>query len=281
MAATPTPIHIEYDDDKHAYKIDGEPVPGVTSILDETVSKPALPWWGMRVGMAAVIHAMQTSGWAALANANTYAEILSGVPHPDRQFFGPSDTAKKKPKTLVEMLAIKNKLSTNHVKEEAGDRGTAIHAALEELAAGVVPSVDEFPPEHRGFIQGLCRWWLDQEPEFVENEVIVGSRRHRYAGRFDFVAIPQAGAHEGQRGLIDLKTSKRVYMTHLIQLDGYEVAYEEMEAGDPFDFKQVLHVPGDGTYALKDSKIPKGAFIKRVELYHQMQLEKKLHPDCT
>jgi hypothetical protein len=276
------PFTIDYDDAKHIYRINGEIVPSVTQILDTTEAKDALPWWGMRVGMAAVVQHLGTTGWAELANANTPAEIIEGVPKPGSEYYGARDTAKKKPKTLVEALTVDAKVSTNHIKDEAGDRGTSIHAAMEAFAAGVMPDVMEFPEEHRGWIAGLCRWWLEQEPEFLENEVIVGSLEHRYAGRFDTVLTYHAGPHQGLRILTDLKTSKSVYMSHLKQLAGYELAYHETirAAGDPlepFDAKHVLHVDRHGGYRIIPSLVEPETFLAAVALHRRNEIEKDKH----
>ena len=44
---------VTFDPAKHAYQIDGKPVPSVTQILG-VLDKPGLPWWGMKVGVAGV-----------------------------------------------------------------------------------------------------------------------------------------------------------------------------------------------------------------------------------
>ena len=54
MPGPDKPISVRYDDKAHKYWIDGVEVPSVSTILDATLPKPALTWWGFRVGMAAV-----------------------------------------------------------------------------------------------------------------------------------------------------------------------------------------------------------------------------------
>jgi hypothetical protein len=292
------PPKITYDDARHAYTLDGEKVPSVTTILDACTSKPALPWWGMRVGLAAMVRIMEKYPWAELANANTYEEVLSGVPAQGREFFQPK-RRNPKPKTLLEMATLELKLSTNHVKEDAGERGTIIHNAMEQLGLGadIDDIVDGVPEEHRGYVEGMCDWWLDHEPEFLEQEIIVASRTHQYAGRFDFVVRYRSGPHAGQIVLGDLKTSKRVYRSHLVQLDAYDLAYEEMGLEPPgwrdanghapiiagdwagFDARQVIHVTPTGGYQIVTSKIPRGHFAHYANLHRQLLLEATLHPE--
>lgn len=297
-------VRITYDDDKHAYTLDGVKVPGVTTIIDECTAKPALPWWGMRVGLAGfarLMESLNSAGWAELATANTYEEVLSGVPHESRQYFGQNDPKRKKPKTLVEKLIIEQRLSTNHVKEEAGDRGTFIHNAAEKLGLGmgVAEVHDLVPEEHWGYAAGLFDWWLDHEPEFLEQEIIVGSRAHQYCGRFDCVVRYNAGPHKGKIVLADFKTSKRVYYSHLVQLDAYDLAYEEMRLEPPgwraqypgeggygseavwpgFDDRHVIHLPATGRYGIQPSRLPRGCFKTYVAMYEQIQLEQATHPE--
>lgn len=294
-------IAITYDDAKHAYTLDGVKVPGVTTILDECTAKPALPWWGMRVGLAGfarLMAAKNSAGWAELATANTYEEIVTGEPHPDRQYFGVNDKKGKKPKTLVEKLIIEQKLSTNHVKEEAGERGTFIHNAAEQLGLGmpVADVRDMIPDEHEGYAAGLFDWWLDHEPEFLEQEIIVGSRAHQYCGRFDCVVRYHAGPHKGQVVLADFKTSKRVYFSHLVQLDAYDLAYEEMGLEPPawrdsapviapdepwsgFDARHVIHLPATGRYGITSSRLQRGCFRVYAQMYQQLLLERAAHPE--
>lgn len=269
------PIDIKYEDEKHLYWIDGEEVPSVSTILNDIESKPALTWWGMRVGMAAIVSLMASHGWAQIANANTPAEIITPDDlTPERAVYGDRDKYRKKPKTWVELQAIKEKLTTNHIKEEAGLRGTNVHAVLEDFGVGLPPDPMKFPADQRGYVAALSKWWLDQEPEMLESEVIVGSREHRYAGRFDGVVLFHAGPYEGRRCLIDLKTSKSVYLSHLKQLRGYEVAYREMEAGDPFDHMLVIHANKHGDYNVVESFITEEHWVSAVQYFHEEQLAK-------
>lgn len=272
------PIRLDYDDDKHQYWLDGVPVPSVSTIVNETEPKEALPWWGMRVGMAHVVGLLNEMGWAEVAAANEYHEVLTGIPAPGREHFYDNDPKGRKPKTLVEKMASVKKRSTNHVKEEAGDRGTAIHAVLEALGNGVMPNAMDFPDQQRGWVAGVCSWWLDCEPEFLHQEVMVGSRTHRYAGRFDVECVFKAGPYAGERCLVDLKTSKDVYRSHLVQLTGYEIAYVEMGLGDVFDRKLVLQVSKDGRYQLYESRTRPQLFVAKVVQLREIALDKAAHP---
>ena len=102
-------------------------------------------------------------------------------------------------------------------RDTAATRGTSVHDALEVLATeGTPPSLTDFPEEDRGYVSGLCSWWLDHEPKAVLVEQIVASKRLRFAGRFDLLAVIDGTTH-----LLDLKTSGRVYETHHLQAVAY------------------------------------------------------------
>lgn len=135
-------------------------------------------------------------------------------------------------------------------RDTAATRGTSVHDALEVLAQdGTPPSLGDFPEEDRGYVKGLCSWWLMHDPEPVMVEQIVASKRLRFAGKFDLLANV-----DGFSTLIDLKTSKRVYETHHLQVGGaYRLALVECGWEDPFQ-AAVLRVGEDGSYEYVPAK---------------------------
>jgi hypothetical protein len=276
-------IEIKYNDETHRYWLKSPEtegliaVPSVTEILDEMSNAPALPWWGMRVGMAGVVEMMADVPWGTIANANTPLEIIDPASiQQGRRHFTKADRRQEKPRSLVETWVVDHKRSTNHLADLAGDRGTSIHTVLEMLALDEMPDPSQFPEDHRGWVAGLIQWYLDQEPVFLMNEVMVGSVEHRFAGRFDaIVRYPDADV-----ALLDLKTSKGVYKKHLRQLALYEVGFREMGLWDTlrpaamkfhdeyFDRLEVLHVRPDGGYSMVPSKFRPEHVIPTVAAFH-------------
>jgi hypothetical protein len=222
------PITVRYDDAKHKYWIDGEEVPSVTAILDATLPKPALTWWGFRVGMATTMELCKRGrvNWPTLTSLE-FDRIKDNNPAEGEALFMPNDKDRKKPRTVLEHHAILQRLHPNAIKDDAADRGTSIHEALVALGLGDMPSLKDFPPEDRPFVQALCRWWLEHEPEFVLQEQIAASKTHMYAGRFDLM-VKYPG--DDRVVLADLKTGKDVRPdSHYRQLMGYKVAWDEMQ----------------------------------------------------
>lgn len=281
----PTPqdrIRIDYDDDKHIYWVNGELVPGATGITGDTMPKDALGWWGMRVGMAAVVAMMRDVSWAEIANAHQPEGIIDPASLPEAErYYSKSDRKREKPKSIIEAWTTDNKRTVNHILDEAAERGTDVHTALEMLGIDEVVDIGKFPPLQQGYVAGLLQWFLEQEPEFEENEVIVGSAKHRFAGRFDTIVRyphrPEAG-----RVLTDAKTSKGVYFSHIMQLPLYRLGYHEMGFGEergPIDTMEVLHLGADGTYTLVPSLVQEDSVVAMVHWYHAQQEEKARHRD--
>lgn len=288
-AAPPPPMRIKYDDEKHLYWLDGERVPSVTDILEKTMPKPALTWWGFRVGMYAVLElvAQGRLSWAPLVDEAPYAkQTLDAAPDPDREhrMVGKRGQPVGKARTLLEHLAVRYKLHPNAVKDLAADRGTSVHTALEALGLGQMPDLygdaSPYPEDERPYIHAVVQWWMEQEPEFVAQEVIVASRKHRYAGRFDLLV--RYAARPDELVLVDLKTGKDVYPdTHFRQLQAYEIAWLE-GGGEPIDRMEILNARADGTYKLAQAKVRPEHFLAQLTAYRGVEsfeaLQKGIEP---
>ena len=243
---TPSGTLIEYSPaPKRWYRVDGAQVPSVTEVLG-VLDKPALPWWGMKVGVEGTLQLIREGeigkldGSPVLTNGGEYHVAL--------------------PDTVVALLT-QHKLTVNHVRDKAGDRGTSVHNALEVfLETGKMPDPSMYHDEQAGYVQGLCGFLFDCPTMLsIESEVMVGSKSHRFAGRFDLLCL--IGETElctnakkdiresfpAGRVLFDLKTSSGVYESHHFQLSAYELA--SRECGYPeTDYQAVVRVTPDGTY---------------------------------
>jgi hypothetical protein len=212
------------------------------------VDKPGLPWWGMRMGVQGVLDLLER-GVLRIDGGNSELtdSAYGSVEEPD----------------IVRFLT-QEKLTVNHQRDKAADRGTNVHTALEQWAAGIRPQPEVFPESEQGYVRGLLK--------FIDNigdngtplacEVMVGSLEHLYAGRYDLdlalggVELVSRVTKTGretftacQPGVyrVDLKTSSGVYPTHHMQVEAYEQA--AIESGfDASDQRAVLRVTADGNY---------------------------------
>lgn len=241
----PSGIKVFYQSEPRMYKVNDVEVPSVTTVLD-VLHKGALTWWGMRIGV---------QGVCKLVERNLM---------PSEWWHTPED---------VEALLTSHKLTVNHVRDQAGDRGTSVHRALEDWAdARVIPDPDKYPDNERGYVEGVLKFTQDVRAERLLSEVMVGSAEHAYAGRYDLRAKIQdselvtsikrdkrekfpAGTY-----LLDLKTSKGVYDTHFLQLEAYEQASQE--CGFPATMgRLVVRVSKDGGYEVHRSPAVFGDFL--------------------
>lgn len=224
-------------------------VPSVSQIKEIIDRSGPLTWWGMKVGIA---------GALKVVNTDDFVQPLEDLDSPLIQ-------------SIVSRMTA-SKLTVNHVKDDAGARGTSVHDALELWAnQGVMPVPETYPENEQGYVRGLVNFLQDSKITPVRTEVMVGSLEREYAGRFDLDAL--SGGHEvcvhlTEKGRgdkraemtpgfyrLDLKTSKDVYVEHFIQLAMYEKA--AVECGyEKSDFQAVVNVKEDGRYQVKIAPQP-------------------------
>lgn len=209
-------VTFEYRDASHRYWChkDNErtPVISVTSAL-KVLDKPALIGWAERMGVEGALR-LERAG----ALRDISVEDALGV--------------------------VRREGEGADAKRDAGaDRGQAIHDVLQQYVEhGTLPTVGDFHPQVRGYVQGLCKWLLQAKPEPIMWEAVVGSVTHGYAGRFDLLATI-----DGQRTLVDLKTSKGIFTEHHLQVAAYCKALEECGV-EPAMRSLVLAVSEDGEF---------------------------------
>lgn len=218
-------------------------VPSVTTVLGVLDKSGPLVWWSQKIGVDGLLTLLREGK----------------VKHRDIHDVDAQQ--------IVDLL-VEHKLSVNHVKDSAADRGVNVHGALEQWAEhGIQFHPDDYPEHERGYIEGLVSFIVSLQNDVggIETELMVGSLEHSYAGRFDLVltlskpvevvtrCYPKKPSKVEEipagRYLLDLKTSKRVYDTHFLQLEAYEAA--AVECGyQPTDHRGVVHVTADGRYEL-------------------------------
>lgn len=134
----------------HSYLLDGEKVPGVTTIIGKGLPKPALTTWAANT---------------AAAHAVDHWEELGGLAVSERL-----DRIKKAPWAD---------------RDAAAGKGTAVHGLAERLIHG---EAVEVPEELAGHVEA-CVAFLDisgADPIVVERPVF--NRRWKYGGTLDLIA---------------------------------------------------------------------------------------------
>lgn len=234
---TPVGFSVEFTEKGHRYTIDGEKVVSVTTALGVLDKSGPLTWWGMTTGVKGIV---------TLRN--------QGVEIP----WGDAEGCVK--------LLTEHRLTTNHVRDTAATRGQSVHDALEAFAeSGELPDLDQFPPEDRGFVQGLARALLSLQPELLTTEIVVGSKTHGFAGRYDAKVVV-----DGRPLLLDLKTGKALRDTVGLQLAAYSLADAEME-GEPVDGLLALCVTAEGEFIVEECEATGEQFLDVLTAYRTFQ----------
>jgi hypothetical protein len=212
---------ITFSEKGHSYTLDGVTVPSVTTITKLGAVDPFSigAAWGFKLGAEGAVE-VAADDLSALESYESLREVLK-----ER---GATPWSKR---------------------DKAGERGTNVHSAFEAIAQdGAIIDPDDYPETERGYVRGVLKWIEDYEPEFEAVEVIVGSRTHGFAGRYDLRA--RIG---GELAIVDLKTSKGLYPAeHFPQIAAYELASVEI-GYPPTDAQFVLRVSNAGNYWLHRS----------------------------
>jgi hypothetical protein len=197
----------------HLYRLDGQRVPSVTTIINGGLPKPALVGWAARTVAEAV--AGHPSTVDAVRDLGRDALVAALVALPDQ------------------------------AKRAAGARGTDIHRFADLVVHGepVEPPAD--------IVEAVAGYaaWLDLSGFRADlTERTIANRACRYAGRFDLL-----GVMAGERWLVDVKTSRAVYGDTGLQVAAYARAEFYVDEDDvevpmpPVDRIGVLHVQPDVT----------------------------------
>jgi hypothetical protein len=246
----------------HAPDAEWQEVTSVSTYLD-VLEKGGLSWWGMKVGI---------SGTLAWAKGD---DLEIGAPDLD----GP-EVAK-----IVDRLK-EHRLTVNHVKSKAADRGTDVHKALELYAeTGTLPDPKFYPESQEGYVRGLVSFLLDSNLRVTHSEVMVASLdSDGFAGRFDVVGQvdgnvavrcypKKASKYEKVKfssGIVDLKTSKGVYPSYKIQTAAYAAGFQQCGYGE-IDAQYVLRVTADGKYELVESTATYKDFVAVMDAYNAVK----------
>ena len=144
------------------------------------------------------------------------------------------------------------RLAAKNYKDEAADRGKAIHKWIEEyvshkLGNGAMPAM----PTENFILLGVSAFqdWVEQNKvEFVWTERMVYSKEHDYVGTADLCVMIGDKFY-----LVDLKTSNSLWSEVCMQTAAYLKADQE-ECGENYD----------GRIALRISKETEEEYMKRM-----------------
>lgn len=259
MATTKPPTRIQKSGNGHSYFLDGDKVPGVTTILGNGIPKPALVGWAARTVAEYVTDRLVMKD--ELVDAAELLEALRRFNetsrYPEKWRVGELNRG-----TLAKVLARVQYAD----RDAAANRGTEVHRLAEKLARGEEITV---PEELTGHVDSYRRFLDDFDPTDAVLERVVINRRWRYMGRLDSIMTidhPALG-----RTLLDVKTSRSGPFEEVaLQLAGYRFAETMLEEDgtevpmEQVDACAVVWVRADG-YDVIPFKVDETTF--RVFLY--------------
>lgn len=132
------------------------------------------------------------------------------------------------------------------IKVAAGEKGSKVHKAIEDIIHGNEVRIDskylnpttgyedELTLEECDAILPFVTWFKEVKPETIAVEKTVFSETHNYAGTVDYLC--KIGE---EYWIIDFKTSQQVFKSHEIQISAYKKALESGENPVFFDGKQL------------------------------------------
>ena len=188
---------LNFREDKHWYSVDGDYVPSVTTILN-VISKPALMPWAVKMG----------AEWFR----DNRKDYLKGDIKLEDMIKGIKGAYRKK-------------------SQDALNIGEEVHAWCEQaikfkLGVGTMPSMPDNEVV-RESIENFRDWTKENDVKWLSSEEKIYNRKYKYAGTVDAIAEVN-----GVFGVIDFKTSKRLYDEYDLQVSAYGETIEDIYGRD-------------------------------------------------
>lgn len=205
---------LEFDEKKHAYKLNGRLLSGVTTVIDGTSSKQNLIGWAANMAVD-YIKEKGTRFENELVDAGT-GEPLDGTFY--RIYEGDLEQAR-----------------TAYAKrrDKAASKGTDTHALVEEYILETLKSAGHPLPqngiEYDPAIAPFVQWAKSNVDYFIAAEQRLYSETHGFAGTCDFIAMI-----DGKLTIGDLKTFPKMWSADaFIQMGAYSLMYRELTGENP------------------------------------------------
>lgn len=215
----------EFDSVKHLYKLNGQPLTGTTTVL-RVIDKPALIQWSANMAVDYIENEM-----ARIATEKDKYDLLVAI-------------TENWPRILAEA-----KVAHRKKKEDAGAKGSDIHAIIEGLIKESISTNGYL--DYKGNepqVLHFVNWALENKVKFLASEERLYSKEWWVGGTCDFLC-----EIDGALWLGDIKTSSGIYPEHFFQTAAYQKMYEEMGLHKNFAGNLIVLLRKDGTFEEKRS----------------------------
>jgi hypothetical protein len=179
----------------------------------------------------------------------------------------------------LEMIFEDARFNFRRVSGEAKAIGSLVHDWIERWLKAKTEdrACPPFPVNEkaRRCCEAAMAWVRACEFHPLAVELKLYSRRHRYAGTMDS-AVGGVALVEGQRSIVDWKTSGGIYPEYRLQTAAYAQAYEEM-TGEPIEGRWVVRLgKHDGAFeamhfSRKEQAADFRAFLAAMRLYQHIR----------
>lgn len=192
---------LEFDEKKHAYKLNGRLLSGVTTVIDGTSSKQNLIGWAANMAVDFIKETAEKTG------AGMYSISGPGLEEARTAY------AKR--------------------RDKAASKGTDTHALVEEYILETLKSAGHPLPqngiEYDPAIAPFVQWAKSNVDYFIAAEQRLYSETHGFAGTCDFIAVM-----DGKLTIGDLKTFPKMWSADaFIQMGAYSLMYRELTGENP------------------------------------------------
>lgn len=234
----------KFDPIKHTYTLDGKRMYGITTILN-VISKPKLIGWAARMAVEFLKKHFDLTGRAL------------------------NEWSFKEWKDILERA----KNAHRKKKEKAGEKGTDVHAEIEEIIKSTIADKDKgltgATTKGGKQIENFLDWAINNKVKFLESEKQLYHEDLFIAGTVDFIF-----EKEGKTYIGDVKTFAKMWdRTPMLQCAGYGLMYESMY-DKKIDGYCIVRLGKDGSFSehwgMDVSGDTKG-FLAAVELFKQLK----------
>ena len=216
-------MELQFDEKKHLYTLEDKPITGVTTIL-KVINKPALLQWSSNMAVEHIEREV-----AKIASENDNLEYMK-------------ELAKKWATILKDA-----KTAYRRKADKAADIGSLAHAWVEKYINAKIKGEKE--PEREEALalmtDNFVKWVDENKVKFLSSEQRVFSKKHWYAGTYDFDCEIDGKVYIG-----DLKTSSGIYSEMFFQTAAYQCAAQEMNEPNevPIQGNIIVNCKKDGKF---------------------------------
>lgn len=228
-------VEMVFDLLKHQYSVNGEIIPGSTSILG-IVAKNALIYW----------------------SANCASDYYKGKIEPGHAY----------DEVYLDEVYRNAKKAHTQIKDNSASIGSMTHQWIQDYIEGKDPG-QPVNVQIREAVGRFLEWESKNEVKFLLSEQPCLSLKHKYAGTLDFICEIKDKLYIG-----DIKTTKSgIYYNSMgSQLASYKMAREEEFPTEKYEGGIIVRLGSDDgdfeTWTITDTKIFEDNFLNCLNLYN-------------